>query len=94
MRRRSLTLPVLATATAVALLSACGHAMTMIHGADAATAVGLGPRTAAEGRYVATLATARPPGPTPSELRQREAFLRPLSGPFERGGPATASPTS
>ncbi|MGE3344789.1 MAG: FixH family protein [Vicinamibacterales bacterium] len=44
---------------AVSMLTACGHAMMMIHGTGAkrpaATEFGLGPRTSAGGRYVGTL---------------------------------------
>src|SRR4051812_29428995 len=58
------------TALAVAMLTvaigmtACSHAMMMIRGSGAtrpaASEFGLGPRTSAAGRYVATLAPARP----------------------------------
>jgi len=45
-------------------LTACSHAMMMIHGTGAKPPVvsefGLGPRTSAEGRYVATLQPATP----------------------------------
>ncbi len=61
MRRTSL---MLATMALVIGLTACGHAMMMIHGTGAkrpaASEFGLGPRTSAGGRYVATLEPARP----------------------------------
>jgi hypothetical protein len=54
---------VLAIASAVST-TACGHAMMMIHGTGArrpaASEFGLGPRTSADGRFVATLEPARP----------------------------------
>jgi hypothetical protein len=58
--------PALMLATmAVALsLTACSHAMMMIHGTGAkrpaASEFGLGPRSSAAGRYVATLEPAKP----------------------------------
>ena len=49
---------------AAATLTACSHAMMMIHGTGArrpaASEFGLGPRTSAGGRYVATLEPATP----------------------------------
>lgn len=63
MRKKTLTLLTLAIAAAIAALAACGHTM-MSHGSGAerpaATEFGLGPRTSAEGRYVATLSAAQP----------------------------------
>ena len=60
-RRGALMLAMLAV---VASLSACSHAMMMIHGTGAkrpaASEFGLGPRTSASGRYVATLEPVRP----------------------------------
>lgn len=58
------TLLVLALLAALSTLTACSHAMMMIHGTGAkrpaASEFGLGPRTSAGGRYVATLEPARP----------------------------------
>ena len=60
-RRTVLTL---ATLIVAATLTACSHAMMMIHGTGAkrpgASEFGLGPRSSAQGRYVATLEPARP----------------------------------
>ncbi len=60
-RRAVLTLATLAVAIS---LTACSHAMMMIHGTGvkrpAASEFGLGPRSSAEGRYVATLETPKP----------------------------------
>jgi hypothetical protein len=60
-RRTVLTLATLAVAISMA---ACSHAMMMIHGTGAKrpapSAFGLGPRSSAEGRYVATLEPAKP----------------------------------
>jgi hypothetical protein len=65
-RRTVLTL---ATLTVAISMTACSHAMMMIHGTGAkrpaAREFGLGPRSSAEGRYVATLEPATP-------LRPRE----------------------
>ena len=64
MTKKTQALLVLAIATAVAALSATSHAMTRTHGSSAERPApgefGLGPRTSAEGRYVATLATPQP----------------------------------
>jgi len=61
MRRTVLTLATLAAAIS---MTACGHVMMMIHGTGAkrpvASEFGLGPRTSAAGRYVATLEPAKP----------------------------------
>jgi hypothetical protein len=50
--------------TAAISMTACSHAMMMIHGTGAkrpaASEFGLGPRASAEGRYLATLEPARP----------------------------------
>ena len=60
-RRTVLTL---ATLTVAISMTACSHAMMMIHGTGAkrpaATEFGLGPRSSAVGRYVATLEPANP----------------------------------
>src|SRR5690348_13144396 len=60
-RRTVLTLATLAVAIA---LTACSHAMMMIHGTGAkrpaASEFGLGPRSSAGGSYAATLEPARP----------------------------------
>ena len=60
-RRTVLTLATLAVAIS---MTACSHAMMMIHGTGAkrpaASEFGLGPRASAGGRYVATLEPARP----------------------------------
>lgn len=61
MRRAVLTLAML---SAAATLTACSHAMMMLHGTGAkrpaASEFGLGPRASAGGRYVATLEPAKP----------------------------------
>jgi YtkA-like protein len=58
------TVRTLATLTVAISMTACSHAMMMIHGTGAkrpaAGEFGLGPRSSAEGRYVATLEPARP----------------------------------
>ena len=60
-RRTVLTLATLAVAIS---MTACSHAMMMIHGTGAkrpaASEFGLGPRSSAQGRYVATLEPAKP----------------------------------
>jgi hypothetical protein len=60
-RRAVLTL---ATVTVAISMTACSHAMMMIHGTGAkrpaARDFGLGPRSSAEGRYVATVEPAKP----------------------------------
>ena len=60
-RRTALTLATLAVAIS---MTACSHAMMMIHGTGAkrpaASEFGLGPRASAAGRYVATLEPASP----------------------------------
>ena len=62
--KKTQALLVLAIVTAAATLTACSHAMMMIHGSGARrpapSEFGLGPRTSANGRYVATLEPARP----------------------------------
>jgi hypothetical protein len=59
-RRTVLTLATLAVAIS---MTACSHAMMMIHGTGAkrpaASEFGLGPRSSAQGRYVATLEPAK-----------------------------------
>jgi YtkA-like len=58
------TMLVLALVAVLSTLTACSHAMRMIHGTGArrpaASEFGLGPRTSATGRYVATLEPATP----------------------------------
>jgi hypothetical protein len=60
-RRTALTIAIVAAAIG---MTACSHAMMMIHGTGAkrpaASEFGLGPRASAAGRYVATLEPARP----------------------------------
>ena len=60
-RRTALAVAIMAVALST---TACSHAMMMIHGTGAkrpaASEFGLGPRTSAGGRYVATLEPARP----------------------------------
>ena len=62
--KKTQALLVLAMVAAAATLTACSHAMMMIHGTGvrrpAASEFGFGPRTSAGGRYVATLEPARP----------------------------------
>jgi hypothetical protein len=62
--KKTQALLVLAIVAAAATLTACSHAMMMIHGTGArrpaGSEFGLGPRTSAAGRYVATLEPARP----------------------------------
>ena len=58
------TVLMLATMAVAISMTACSHAMMMIHGTGAkrpaATEFGLGPRQSAGGRYVATLESAKP----------------------------------
>jgi YtkA-like len=58
------TMLMLAMLAVLPTLTACSHAMMMIHGTGArrpaASEFGLGPRTSAAGRYVVTLEPARP----------------------------------
>jgi len=58
------TVLMLATVTVALSMTACSHAMMMIHGTGAkrpaASDFGLGPRSSAQGRYVATLEPAKP----------------------------------
>ncbi|HWT45912.1 MAG TPA: FixH family protein [Vicinamibacterales bacterium] len=58
------TVLVLATMAVAVSMTACSHAMMMMHGTGAkrpaASEFGLGPRASARGRYVATLEPARP----------------------------------
>src|SRR4029078_1459962 len=58
------TVLMLATVTVALSMTACSHAMMMIHGTGArrpaASEFGLGPRASAGGRYVATLEPATP----------------------------------
>lgn len=63
MKKRQALLALVVVAAAVTL-TACSHAMMMIHGTGARrpapSEFGLGPRTSASGRYVATLEPLRP----------------------------------
>jgi hypothetical protein len=58
------TVLTIATLTVAISMTACSHAMMMIHGTGAkrpaASEFGLGPRPSAHGRYVATLESATP----------------------------------
>ena len=57
------TVLAIATVTLALSMTACSHAMMMIHGGakrPALSEFGLGPRTSAGGRYVATLDPAKP----------------------------------
>ena len=76
------TLLVLAIVAAAATLSACSHAMMMIHGTGArrpaASEFGLGPRTSASGRYVATLEPVRPL--RPRQMQTVRVILRGAEG--------------
>jgi hypothetical protein len=58
------TVLMLATLTVAISMTACSHAMMMIHGTGAkrpaASEFGFGPRSSAHGRYVARLESARP----------------------------------
>ena len=58
------TVLTLATLTVAISMTACSHAMMMIHGTGAerpaASEFGLGPRSSAAGRYLATLEPAKP----------------------------------
>jgi hypothetical protein len=62
--KKTQTLLVLAIVATAATLTACSHAMMMIHGTGtrrpAPSEFGLGPRTSSSSRYVATLEPARP----------------------------------
>jgi YtkA-like len=62
--KKSRALLLLAIVAAASTLTACTHAMMMIHGTGArrpaASEFGLGPRTSAAGRYVARLEPAQP----------------------------------
>ena len=62
--KKTQALLLFAIVTAAPTLTACSHAMMMIHGnraiRPAASEFGLGPRASAGGRYVATLEPARP----------------------------------
>ncbi len=82
MRKKTLTLLALAIATLIAALSARSHAMTMSHGSGAErpapSEFGLGPRTSAEGRYIATLETAQPL--RPRQLQTVRVTLRDADG--------------
>jgi hypothetical protein len=83
---------VLAIVAAAATLTACSHAMMMIHGSTARrpapSEFGLGPRTSASGRYVATLEPARPL--RPRQMQTVRVIVRDAEG---RAIQPTASPT-
>ena len=83
-RRTVLTLATLAVAIS---MTACSHAMMMIHGTGAkrpaASEFGLGPRSSAQGRYVATLEPAKPLRPRQMQtvrLSVRDAEGRAIDG--------------
>lgn len=63
-KTKTQALRVVALVVAAASLTACSHAMMMLHGTGArrpdAAEFGIGPRTSAAGRYVATLEPASP----------------------------------
>jgi hypothetical protein len=71
-----------AMVAAVVALTACGHAMMLVHGTGAkrpaASEFGLGPRTSAEGRYVATLEPAD--RLRPRQLQTVRVIVRDASG--------------
>jgi hypothetical protein len=72
----------LAMVASVVALTACGHAMMLVHGTGAkrpaASEFGLGPRTSADGRYVATL---EPEGRLrPRQLQTVRVVVRDASG--------------
>jgi len=73
MKKRNTVIVLAMVVAAAASTTACAHVMMMFHGAGAqrpaASEFGLGPRTSAGGRYVATLETA-----TPLRTRQLQAF--------------------
>jgi hypothetical protein len=79
MRRTVLTIASLVLAVS---LTACSHAMMMIHGTGAkrpaATEFGLGPRPSAAGRYIATLEPARPL--RPRQMQTVRVTLRDAEG--------------
>jgi hypothetical protein len=73
---------VLAVVAAAATLTACSHAMMLLHHTDAkrpaASEFGLGPRTSAGGRYVATL---EPAGPLrPRQMQTLRLVVRDADG--------------
>jgi len=78
-RRTVLTLAILTVAVS---MTACSHAMMMIHGTGAkrpaASEFGLGPRSSAQGRYVATL---EPAGPLrPRQMQTVRVTVRDAEG--------------
>ena len=79
MRRTVLMLATLAVAIS---LTACSHAMRMIHGTGAkrpaASEFGLGPRSSAAGRYVATLEPAKPL--RPRQMQTVRVIVRDVEG--------------
>lgn len=81
-RRTVLTLATLAVAIS---MTACSHAMMMVHGTGAKepapSEFGLGPRSSAAGRYVATLEPAKPLRPRQMQtvrVTVRDAEGRPI----------------
>ena len=82
--KRTQALLVLGIVAAAATLTACSHAMMMLHGTGAKrpapSEFGLGPRTSAQGDYVATLEPDRPLRPRQMQtvrvtLRDREGHV-------------------
>lgn len=76
------TLRTVATLAVAVAMTACSHAMMMIHGTGAtrpaASEFGLGPRSSAAGRYVATLETSRPL--RPRQMQTIRATIRDTEG--------------
>ena len=76
------TVRMLATMAVAISMTACSHAMMMIHGTGAkrpaATEFGLGPRQSAGGRYVATLEPAQPL--RPRQMQTVRVTLRDAEG--------------
>jgi hypothetical protein len=76
------TVTALATLAVAISMTACSHAMMMFHGSGAkrpaASEFGLGPRSSAEGRYVATLEPARPL--RPRQMQTVRVTLRDAEG--------------
>jgi hypothetical protein len=76
------TVTALATLAVAISMTACSHAMMMFHGSGAkrpaASEFGLGPRSSAEGRYVATLEPARPI--RPRQMQTVRVTLRDAEG--------------
>ncbi|WP_291980581.1 FixH family protein [Luteitalea sp.] len=76
------TLMILAVLTAASTLTACSHAMMMIHGTGArrpaASEFTLGPRASVEGRYVATLEPSQPL--RPRQMQTVRVIVRDIEG--------------